>query len=576
MEDKTKGIQALKKLLDFYKVNWDFEEITHTYFKLAKLNDYYYIELLKWFADASFLYDLHLLFCDKGVLFFEKYMEIGKLDKGLSAAINIILQWYKNIYLPILYKQHAENVSEHEKIILEFLRDNKFIELKGFMLTNQKELFGGKSCRDMVIVYALDIFSKEGLFDNSICESALLLYCSRLRYSRVVKLIIKNLDCEKFFALNIANGNHLKNTLPLIHRIHAVGGEYSRALILKIYSILDNYFEYVYPPQKTIELNTINAMSNKKPKVAVCISGMTRGLNTPIKSLYENIVLPLNADVFLSTWDIMENWPGLTGAPKDFLRRLFGISDIVQNCPKNLYDIQVFKHFFPNTHTFLNTKVFSPFDISFYTEHLDIRALKVENEEIFLNSLLFSADNLLYKGSYNQAKMFYKIYSALQLVLKYEEEHKFKYDYIIRTRPDIEYTQQVTFEYLQELRRDEVVLNYTQYGPSDQFWIGKRDVIVKLSSLWQQMLMTKHFNIFKEYEYGNHRLVLMYLIKQKLSIRKPPTQYLLAGATKDITLNAEKLKSALEKDFATAAAIYKDNEDVKRFFRFIAKDDSVC
>jgi hypothetical protein len=568
MKDKIKEMQTLKKLLDFYKENWDFEEIKHAYFKLAKLSDYYYIELLIWLADASFLYDLHLLICDKGVDFFENYAKTEKLSKRLFTAINIILQWYKDIYLPILYKKHAENASEHERIILELLRDNKVLELKGFMLTNQKELFGNKSCRDMVTVYVLYVLSEERSFDNSICEAALLLYTTRLRYVRIVKLIMKNLDCEKFFALNAANSDHFRNVIPLIFRIHIAGGEYNKALMPKIHSILDSCFEYTCPPPPI-------TIINKKPRVAVCISGMTRGLNIPIKSLCANIVLPLNADVFLSTWDVMESWPGLGGSHS--ARRLFGDTIETKNFIKLFYDDMIFEKFFPNMYAFLSTKVFASFDISFYTEHLNITSLKVESEEFFLNSLPFDANNLLERDSHNQAKMFYKIYSALQLALKYEEEHNFKYDYIIRVRPDAIYNKLLMIESLEDIGHNEIVTTYSNnVGANDAFWIGRHEAMIKMCSIWEQILVTENFFIFKNRKYRSHHLTAAWLIKQNLLTRNTSVISSISSATQDIALDTEKLKSALEKDFATTAVAYKNNEDVKRFFRFIAKDDSVC
>lgn len=179
----------------------------------------------------------------------------------------------------------------------------------------------------------------------------------------------------------------------------------------------------------------------------------------------------------------------------------------------------------------------------------------------------------MFKNSSAQAKMFYKIYSALQLALNYEKKHNFTYDYIVRTRADIDYKETITHETLHDINNGEIALQYTRFGPSDQFWIGNRNDMIKLCSVWNRILVANSFFVFKNIKCRSHKFLMMYLAKSNLATCPHGIKYSIAGATKDIPVN---IKEALAKDFATTAAIYKDNEDVKKFFRFIAKDDTVC
>jgi hypothetical protein len=392
--------QILKELLNFHNENWDFESAKATYHQLAVLDDYYYIEFLIYLADHSFLSELSALINNNGFKFFKTYS--SKYSTVLSEeqilSLNAILNWYSNIFIPISNKLKSIKNSKHEEYILTFIADDKIDELKDFVIKNSEDLFKNKICREMVIVYALIVLDQNKIFDESICKMALQLSAKKSRCTVVAKLIIKNSLNKNFF--NMEKDLNIDFMKLLLHKIYIAKGSYGRQITKKIYSILGNNIEYINDKQisdfqnitentfccnekkgifnklflkyKSHLNNTTRIKHASRPRVAVCISGMTRGLNAPIKSLHENIVLPLNADVFLSTWDIMEIWPGLgadgetTNTP--FVARVFD-TEAIKYCPPKLDDRKIFSKIFPNVYSVLQSRKIAPL------KHLFIRII---------------------------------------------------------------------------------------------------------------------------------------------------------------------------------------------------------
>jgi hypothetical protein len=589
--------------LELYKDMWDFESVKTTYYKLANLDNKYYFEFLIWLADGSFLSDMITLISQKGEKFFRSYKKNSdKLTEKQMLPMKNIFNWYDKIFLPT-NSGAKSNANEYEANILTLIRDANFGGLRRYIVDNSKILFKDKMCRDMVTVYALSILDKQGLFDNDVYAASILLSTTSLRHRVIIKLIIKNILDDQIFTTT--DKSSTSNLINLLHKTYVAGGTYGRQLTKKIYSTLGSKIEFVlkrdvatdeatsFYSSKTITNNkkifpskflglkkkmTLGGEGAKKrPKVAICISGMTRGNNASIKSLYEKLVLPLEADVFVSTWDTMEIWPGLGSngntSNTSFVGRIFGV-EMLQYCPVELNNRAIFAKFFPNIYKVLQSRITARTNISFYTDYLNIASYKIEDENIFLNSLPFDVQNLMYDKTFNQAKMFYKIYSATQLLLAYEQEHNIVYDYIIRTRPDIDYSNSIEYKDLYNINSGEIALSYTKYGPSDQLWIGNRNDMIKICSIWQQVYMTESFLIFKNIKCCSHELIMMYLAKNALTTCRHGLKFSLSGATKDMPVNISK--DAISEDLATTGADYKDNDQLKQFFRLITKNNQVC
>jgi hypothetical protein len=241
--------------------------------------------------------------------------------------------------------------------------------------------------------------------------------------------------------------------------------------------------------------------------------------------------------------------------------------------PKELNNTSIFQKHFPNTMAIIKEPQEMPLDISYYTEYLPLTAYHIENQDAFLSSLPFDKEKLMISGGYNQVKMFYQIFSAQQLALEYERIHNFQYDYVIRIRPDAQCTSKVTLEALKTLGPNEISISYDLPGPQDQFWIGKRFPIIQLSSLYKYMFFAHRFGIFKGYTVRSHHFLLLAMAKLGLTSAPPLTKIVMNPVFGAVSLD---IREALAEDFAGPGAAYKDNDNVKAFFRLIAQDSSVC
>ena len=144
-------------------------------------------------------------------------------------------------------------------------------------------------------------------------------------------------------------------------------------------------------------------------RVAFCISGLSRGLHFCLPAMYEHIIKPLGADVFIHTWDIdvgggmaadrFLSAPRAWDSPEDKLQFLQKHSK-KHNYPLQ-YDMDVFSDFNSWNHKELSVK------------------------------------------TNNTIPMFYSIYKSNLLKKKKENSEQFKYDLVIRSRFDSLYVESI-------------------------------------------------------------------------------------------------------------------------------------
>lgn len=141
----------------------------------------------------------------------------------------------------------------------------------------------------------------------------------------------------------------------------------------------------------------------KKKKVALCLSGHLRYPERWLPYLKRNIIDPLNADVFIHTWDSNGKQRIINGAPApDETTRL--------NVPKVM-------------------------------DFFDPKKIAIENNEAFIDSWLKSWKDEIYildlaaKAEFITSQL-YSIYKSNQVRLEYCHENKVEYDIVIRMRAD--------------------------------------------------------------------------------------------------------------------------------------------
>ncbi len=140
-------------------------------------------------------------------------------------------------------------------------------------------------------------------------------------------------------------------------------------------------------------------------KIALCLSGQPRGIPISIEQVYNNIIFPLNADVFIHSWYSPEcdnvSFDSAQPAQSNKVGRWLPESDKI-----------IIKHLNPKKYLFEPPRQFEEFN------------------------------DLPGPGSAVQtrlASLFYGIYQSNKLKNEFEIENNFKYDIVIRTRIDLVY-----------------------------------------------------------------------------------------------------------------------------------------
>lgn len=152
-------------------------------------------------------------------------------------------------------------------------------------------------------------------------------------------------------------------------------------------------------------------------KIAICLSGQPRGIPLSLEQCYNNIIKPLNADVFIHSWYSKEcdNLPFDSAQPQQTNR----VGTWKPDSDKIILNS-------------LNPKAFQfepPNDFSEFN-HLKNISTAVQTKI---------------------ASIFYGIYKANELKKNYEKENNFKYDVVIRTRIDLLYDNPISLEKINQL-----------------------------------------------------------------------------------------------------------------------------
>jgi hypothetical protein len=147
-------------------------------------------------------------------------------------------------------------------------------------------------------------------------------------------------------------------------------------------------------------------------RVAVLLSGQMRTFDTVIENLYSNLINPLNADIFISTWDKRGHSHDHGTTP----------NVTVQERATHLITREML------------TQAYKTNLIATEIENIEAYEQKMPDElkDIYKNGFVWAGLKML--GTCVQ--QFYKMQRVNQLKLDYENANNFKYDLVIRCRPD--------------------------------------------------------------------------------------------------------------------------------------------
>lgn len=250
-------------------------------------------------------------------------------------------------------------------------------------------------------------------------------------------------------------------------------------------------------------------------RCAVCISGAFRGnYKLALDSIYENLVNPLKADVFIETWDNYYEWPGVCGG--SFVQRLFG-NDIFKISPKCLSSEELFKNNLPNTYKKLISPIVKKISINDITSTYDVVQMSVNSEDAFSKNVLKDMD---VTGMFvpNQYRMFYLMYKVNELMHLYEKSSNILYDVVIRVRPDVVFEAHPILTGYSDIKENEVLMKWIYLGLDDSFFAAKPSAMDKLLSLWPTVLKTKKLSPFKNHKYRAHPLLTAWTCYKNIEV----------------------------------------------------------
>lgn len=183
-------------------------------------------------------------------------------------------------------------------------------------------------------------------------------------------------------------------------------------------------------------------------KVALCFSGGIRNLHENIESIKRCLIDPLNADVFIHGWyfkvDKLEN-----------KHKMYKKEETNKN--------RVLMLLKPKKHK-----------LEIYDDIKETEIKKLYNIDEIKKK--YSDNTNLCQLYPNTCGMFHSIYEANKLKCEYEKENEFKYDIVIRCRPDFEYYTPLNENILKLVENKHILMpldNYAFYTKKcDKFAIG--------------------------------------------------------------------------------------------------------
>ena len=199
-------------------------------------------------------------------------------------------------------------------------------------------------------------------------------------------------------------------------------------------------------------------------KVALCFSGGIRNFKDNFESIRNCLIDPLEADVFIHGW-------------------YFKVDEI------------------ENKHKMYRKEETSQSEVLIYAKpkKYELEAYNKEKEQEMINKFLIDKIQEKYKDKSDLCQLFpntcgmlWSIYKSNLLKCEYEKEHNFKYDIVIRCRPDFEYYTKLNFDILRLVDNNTILLPLDNYAYNtqqcDKFAIGTSENMDYYSNIQSQLI----------------------------------------------------------------------------------------
>lgn len=550
-----------KKIIESLNL-WKFEDACKYHEELLQHSFKHLSEYIKLLADFGKLDKIYDLFSKYGFTYISKLK--NEPEQKHPNIFDFSLKLIKEEYIP---SKLALCGSDKNSILLHLSLKYDKKDLLTYIDANSSAIINNLSdAKDnMILNYAINSLVSDKLLKSDIGIKIATVFTAnpnindwRKRY--VISSILRYFNYQGehcFFKLKNQYYNHLQNIASQLTKFFNEDGA-------KI--------EYKNLNNAILNFNntSLKSINKKEPKVAVCISGMFRGHESAIQSIKDNVISPLNADVFIHSWNVWQPWVGIgNGGADSWAWRLLG-GNGKKYCPVSLKSFLNFKQYFPTSAKIIETPITESFTPDIMSSFIEPTSFRLDNELDFIASLGKNVDAFSARGLHNQAKMFYGIYESTQLMLSHEKKYGFEYDYVIRVRPDCAIIDKFPQDFLSKLNFNELALDMDHgYGPTDQFYISRRDVHIKMANLWKESLGSEKLSPFENFpKYDAHALMFLWMVMNNIIPVTPPVRRNLSIATSSLQ-PPQDLYDAIAFDLQNSANTLQNMDDVKIFISYL-------
>ncbi|MGK3111574.1 acyltransferase [Candidatus Pantoea formicae] len=391
--------------------------------------------------------------------------------------------------------------------------NSKFLEVESLIneVSNKTLHKGISSESNMFLSHAIHTLIKsKALKENTAIKIVYHLHTAKNINQYRKKILIKSIinyflkfENTSFFNFPDTFTNHLYRLMHILQG-YSNNEKGAKALSTKLRNAIRDYNDFSLKKKET---------HNKK--VAICISGMFKIDTTALDSLYKNIVEPLNADVFIHTWDSMQIWSGEARKSGFWLRQFkYPTSKI----PPEIRDMDDFSILFPETGKILLSTISDSIDNHFDPQKYNIKKIEIENQDDAVSDLTVN-ESYSSRGHFNQLKMYYGIKKSFDLLREVENKENKKYDVIIRTRPDLFISKKLDSTWLEQLDFNSILVRFDQVGPSDQFFAALRQEYESFLGIWDAITCAGQLSPFENFpKYDSHVLLYTWLCYKKFDL----------------------------------------------------------
>lgn len=265
-------------------------------------------------------------------------------------------------------------------------------------------------------------------------------------------------------------------------------------------------------------------LNKPKLKIALCISGQIRFENWEkiLEKIKRNIVDPLEADVFFSTWDFISIHPTVNsnqigGMTNPFRRSFRHLQKIT---PSKISTENKFKELLPNVHKkFRVPDVEKPTEIDKIEKVFgeSLKNLNIISQEFFEKEIDKPSYSEKRKNN-NMSKMAFLNHDVIESVPD-------NYDIVIKIRPDYPPKSEIKYETIESILEDDSVGIFTfDWGMEDSFYISSLNNAKKIG-VWTFENAIRNNGFYFEVNdekvlIYNHLMVAYTFIKYNISVNK--------------------------------------------------------